>query len=88
MRQLYAVSSATASAVLHRMGVRRTFMQGPLARQPGAKIVGPAITLQFMPQREDVASGAGQEQGEKVSALWAVLEEVQPGDVLAVQAYG
>ena len=41
-----------------------------------------------MPQREDVASGAGQEYAEKFSALWAVLEEVQPNDVLAVQAFG
>ena len=41
-----------------------------------------------MPQREDIASGTAQEEGEKVSALWAVLDEVQPGDVLVTQAYG
>ena len=85
---MHGVSSATASAVLHKLGVRQSFIQGPVARQPGAKIVGPAVTLQFMPQREDIASGLQQEHGEKFSALWAVLETVQPGDVLAVQAYG
>jgi regulator of RNase E activity RraA len=88
IEQLQGVSSATASAVLHKMGVRQTFIEGPLPRKPGAKIVGPAVTLQFMPQREDIASGLGQEHVEKVSALWAVFETVQPGDILVVQAWG
>ncbi len=82
------VSSATASATLHKMGVRQTFIHGPLPRTPGQKIVGPAVTLQFMPQREDIASGLGQEHTEKVSALWAVFETIQPGDILTVQAWG
>ncbi|HNP73040.1 MAG TPA: ribonuclease activity regulator RraA [Kouleothrix sp.] len=88
IERLYRVGSATASAVMHRMGVRQTFVEGPVARQPGAKVVGPVVTLQFMPQREDVASGLAQEHAEQVSALWAVFESVQPGDVLAVQAFG
>src|SRR6266511_1397925 len=88
IRQLYQVGSATASALMHKMGVRHTFIQGPVPRQPGAKVVGPVVTLQFMLQREDVASGLGQENIEKVSALWAVFETVQPGDILAVQAFG
>src|SRR5919206_2250520 len=88
IEKLYEVSSATASAILHKMGVRQTFIHGPVPRQPGAKVVGPAVTLQFMPQREDIASGLAQEGSEKVSALWAVFEVVQPGDVLVVQAFG
>jgi regulator of RNase E activity RraA len=100
--RLGVVGSATASAVMHRMGVRQTFIQGPIARQPGTKVVGPAVTLQFMPHREDVVAGAGlrptdgdgdgsvavEEHREKTSALWSVFETVQPGDVLAVQAFG
>lgn len=88
IRQLHAVSSATAAATMHKMGVRQTFIEGPLPRQPGAKIVGPAVTLQFMPQRDDIASGLAQEHVEKFSALWAVFETVTPGDVLVVQAFG
>ncbi|MGH2560002.1 MAG: ribonuclease activity regulator RraA [Thermomicrobiales bacterium] len=88
IRQMHAVSSATASAMLHKMGIRQTFIQGPIARQPGAKIVGPAVTLQFMPQREDVASGVAQENVEKRTALWSVFDTVQPGDILVVQAFG
>ncbi|MCU0513449.1 MAG: ribonuclease activity regulator RraA [Anaerolineae bacterium] len=88
LAQLAVVSSATASAMLHRMGIRQTFIQGPTTTRPGSKIVGSIITLQFMPQREDVASGIQQEYAEKYSALWAVLETVLPGDVLTIQAYG
>ncbi len=88
VRQLYQVGSATASATLHKMGLRQTFIEGPTSRLPGAKVVGPAVTLQFMPQREDIASGLGQEASEQTSALWHVFDSVQTGDVLVVQAFG
>ncbi|QYN26367.1 ribonuclease activity regulator RraA [Amycolatopsis sp. DSM 110486] len=88
VRGLEAVSSATACAKLHQQGIRRTFVEGPRPLTTGQKVVGRAVTLQFMPQREDVASGVAQEYVERSTALWAVLEEIQPGDVLVVQAYG
>jgi regulator of RNase E activity RraA len=92
IRELHSASSATVSALLHRAGVRQTFIAGPQSRLPGSKVVGPVITLKFMPRREDIiwnlASGAEEEHVEKHSALWAVFEAVQPGDVLAVEAYG
>ena len=88
IKQFYAVSSATASASLREMGIRLTYIEGPLARKPGAKIVGPAVTLQFMPQREDIASGEGQESAEQRSALWQVLEYIDPGDIIVVEAKG
>ncbi len=85
---LHHVSSATASATLHKMGLRNAYMAGIPGRKPGSKVVGPAVTLAFMPQREDIASGLGQEQTEKRSALWAVFQSVEPGDVLCIQAFG
>ena len=88
VRQLYQVGSATASAHLHKMGLRQTFIEGPTSRLPGTKVVGPAVTLQFMPQREDIASGLAQENSERSSALWHVFDSVQTGDVLVVQAFG
>jgi regulator of RNase E activity RraA len=88
IHDLDGVSSATASAMLHRMGIRQTFIEGPKSTQPGAKVVGSVVTLQFMPQREDIASGMAQEYAEKHSALWAVFETIQPGDILAIQAFG
>jgi regulator of RNase E activity RraA len=88
VRGLATVSSATACAKLHQQGIRRTFVEGPKPLVGGQKVAGRAVTLQFMPQREDIASGVAQEYVERSTALWAVLEEIQPGDVLVVQAYG
>ncbi|RKN44923.1 ribonuclease activity regulator RraA [Streptomyces hoynatensis] len=88
VRRLSGVSSATACAKLHAQGIRRTFVSGPRPLTPGQKIAGRVRTLQFMPQREDVASGLGHEHVERHTALWAVLEAVEPGDVLVVQAFG
>jgi regulator of RNase E activity RraA len=86
IRRFDTVSSATACAKLSRLGISRTFINGPRPDRPGARAVGPARTLQFMPQREDIASGAGEEYVERRTALWAVLDAAQPGDVLVVQA--
>ncbi|MER6577702.1 hypothetical protein [Nonomuraea sp. NPDC001023] len=82
------VSAATACAKLHQMGITRTFIDGPvpLHREPGVRITGGAVTLQFLPQREDVFSGTGQEDAERKTALWAVLESIRPGDVLVISA--
>src|SRR4051812_25721201 len=88
IKQLYQVGSTTASALLPKMGGRQTFIQGPLPRVAGAKVVGQAVPLQFMAEGADVAWGLAQEHVKTVSALWAVLDTVQPGDILAVQAFG
>ncbi|NUP47232.1 MAG: ribonuclease activity regulator RraA [Catenulispora sp.] len=84
------VSAATACAKLHQTGITRTFIDGPvpLHRTPDVHVVGGAVTLQFLPQREDVFSGTAQEDAERSTALWRVLETVQPGDVLVVAAHG
>jgi regulator of RNase E activity RraA len=86
--RLRPLSAATASAKLHGLGIRRTWIDGPVPLEPGQRVAGPALTLQFMPQREDVASGLSQEYVERSTALWAALESVQPGDILVIQAYG
>ncbi|BCJ34327.1 demethylmenaquinone methyltransferase [Actinocatenispora thailandica] len=83
------VGAATACAKLHQLGITRTFIDGPvpLHRTPDVKVVGGAVTLQFLPQREDVFSGTAQEDAERRTALWQVLESIRPGDVLVVSAY-
>jgi len=86
--RMQAVGSATASATLHKIGVTQTFMEGVLPRTAGARICGTAVTLQFMPKREDIIDTRAEEGAEMRTALWAVFEAVQPGDVLVIQAYG
>lgn len=84
------VGAATASAKLHQMGITKSFIQGPRSNKAGRRAVGRAVTLQFMPMREDIYTDAGitQEYVERATALWAVLDHIQPGDFLVVQAYG
>ena len=48
-----AVTSATAAADLSELGIRDPYLRGPTPRTQGACVVGPALTLQFMPKRED-----------------------------------
>ncbi|MBB5803379.1 regulator of RNase E activity RraA [Saccharothrix ecbatanensis] len=84
---LDGVGSASVCAKLHSQGIRRTFIKGPKPLQAGQRIVGSAVTLQFMPQREDVFSGMDEEYVERGTALWAVLESIEPADVLVIQAY-
>ena len=88
IRRMEIVGAATACAKLNGMGISRTFIEGPQPLETGQRVVGSALTLQFMPQREDIASGMSQEYIERQTALWAVLETVQPGDILVIQAYG
>ena len=54
---LYELGTDAVTSTMEALGVRRTFIEGPIARVPGSKIVGPALTLRFTPQREDQMRG-------------------------------
>jgi regulator of RNase E activity RraA len=84
---LKGVGSATASGELKRLGIRNAFLQGPVATTPGASIVGPAITLQFMPKREDLYPDAEYVDPERQLHRHA-LYHAQAGDIVVVDARG
>ena len=81
------IGSATASGELFKLGIRNAQMLGPLPRTPGKSICGPALTLQFMPKREDLHS-SGEYQGPERQLHRHVLYHTQPGDVVVVDARG
>jgi regulator of RNase E activity RraA len=84
---LQDIGAATTSSTLARMGVRSPFMVGPVARNPGRAVAGPALTLQFMPKREDIFSE--DEYTDPETQLHRhVLCHTQPGDVVVVDARG
>ena len=56
------IGSATASGELFKLGIRDPQILGPLPQTPGKSICGPALTLQFMPKREDLHT-SGEYQG-------------------------
>jgi regulator of RNase E activity RraA len=83
------ISTATLSTMLRsQFQILRHAMVGPVSLTPGLKAVGTAVTLRFLPKREDVVAGYGEEQTEKRSALWASIMAIQKGDVLVVDARG
>jgi len=84
---LYHTSAATAAGELSRLGVRSPHLVGLTTHTPGAKIVGPALTLQFMPKREDLHA-VGEYQNPERQLHRQVLYYTQPGDVVVVDARG
>jgi regulator of RNase E activity RraA len=82
---LQGVGSATASGELRRLGIRSAFMQGPVCATPGASVVGPALTLQFMPKREDLYPDAEYVDPERQLHRHA-LYHARPGDIVVVDA--
>jgi regulator of RNase E activity RraA len=84
---LQAIGAASASSTLFYMGVRNPFICGPTARTPGKAIAGPALTLQFMPKREDIYGENEYTEPEK-QLHRHVLYHTQPGDIVVVDARG
>lgn len=81
------IGSATASGELYRLGIRNAQLSGLRAKTPGKSVVGPALTLQFMPKREDLYSVDEYSDPEKQLHRHA-LYHTQPGDIVVVDARG
>jgi regulator of RNase E activity RraA len=84
---LAAIGSATASSELNRLGIRSAHIAGPVSWTPGFTVAGPALTLQFMPKREDLYQVDEYAEPEK-QLHRHVLYHTQPGDVVVVDARG
>jgi regulator of RNase E activity RraA len=84
---LASIGSATAAGELHRLGIRDPHIRGLTARSPGKSVVGPALTLQFMPKREDVYV-QGEYMDPEIQLHRHVLYHTQPGDIVVVDARG
>src|SRR5213592_1516975 len=82
---LKGIGSATATGELKRLGIRSAYLQGPVCLTPGASIVGPALTLQFMPKREDLYPDAEYVDPER-QLHRHVLYHAQAGDIVVVDA--
>lgn len=81
------IGAATASGVLFHMGIADSHIVGPVTRFPGRSVAGPALTLQFMPKREDLYSAAEYDEPE-LQLHRHVLYHTQPGDIVVVDARG
>src|SRR3954467_14739861 len=79
--------AATVAGTLGHMGFRSPHMVGPVSQYPGKSIVGPALTLQFLPQRPDLFN-EGEYADPETQLHRHVLYQVEEGDVVVVDARG
>ena len=83
---LRTITTATITTILLKKGIRRCWMNGP---QPlvsgGARVVGPAFTLRFVPVREDLATP---ESWAKPVSTRGAIEEMPEGCVAVADAMG
>jgi regulator of RNase E activity RraA len=84
---LASIGSATTSGELSRLGIRSAHLQGLTSWAPGVTVAGPALTLQFMPKREDVYRVDEYADPER-QLHRHVLYHTQPGDIVVVDARG
>jgi len=82
---LAAIGSATASSELNKLGVRSAHIRGPVSFTPGVAVAGPALTLQFMPKREDLYQVDEYADPEK-QLHRHVMYHTEPGDIIVVDA--
>jgi len=86
-KALQEIGAATITGTLFRLGVRNPFVCGPTAWTKGKALAGPALTLQFMPKREDLYGDDEYAEPEKQLHRHA-LYHTKPGDFVVVDARG
>lgn len=87
VEKLKEAGAATITGVLYHMGIRNPHMSGPVSWNPGVTIAGPALTLQFMPKREDLYGEDEFSEPEK-QLHRHVLYHAQEGDIVVVDSRG
>jgi regulator of RNase E activity RraA len=87
LETLRGVSTATISMQLLKRGIRACAMVGPKPLAPdGARLVGPAYTLRYVPMREDLSTVDS--LGAPDNAQKLAIEECPPGHVLVIDGRG
>jgi regulator of RNase E activity RraA len=87
IERLKGIGAATVAGTLGHMGYKNPHMVGPVAQTRGKSIVGPAVTLQCLPQRPDLFS-EGEYSDPETQLHRHVLYHVEEGDVVVVDARG
>jgi regulator of RNase E activity RraA len=83
---LRAITTATITTMLLKKGIRRCWMNGPKPLvAEGARLVGPAFTLRFVPVREDLATP---ESWSKPISTRGAIEAMPEGCIAVADAMG
>lgn len=87
IKALEGIGSATASGELYKLGIKNPHMTGLTSWKKGKSVVGPAITLQWMPRREDMSANSEYADTE-LQLHRHSMYHAQPGDIIVVDARG
>ena len=82
--RLSRVATATLSVQLRKRGINNASIDGLRTTKPGAKVIGTARTLRYVPNREDLF----EDFGGGFNAQKRAIESVGEGEVLVMDARG
>ncbi|MET1019100.1 MAG: fumarylacetoacetate hydrolase family protein [Microterricola sp.] len=82
--QINAVAVATLSVALRKRGYHDIFIEGVSSNRPGARLLGRAKTLRFIPFRPDLFAS----HGGGFNAQKRAFDTVEAGEVLVIEARG
>ncbi|HEX4057249.1 MAG TPA: fumarylacetoacetate hydrolase family protein [Galbitalea sp.] len=82
--KINSISTATLSSVLRKRGLNNVSIDGVSPTRPGARLVGRARTLRFVPNREDLFES----HGGGYNAQKRAFDQLGAGDVLVIEARG
>ena len=89
LEKLRAIGTATiAGALAKEAGIRNPHLVGLRPLNPGATACGQAVTLQFMPKREDVHWGDEYSAAPGRELHRIAIMACEPGDIIVVDARG
>jgi len=91
LKRLHGLSAEEVWTVLPGKGFRNQYEDGFRILHPEKKLVGRALTAQFMPARPDVEKPAlekDKKNGVDRLSNQTVIDMLQPGDVLVVDIFG
>jgi len=82
--KINSVATATLSSLLRKRGFNNVSIDGLIATRPGARLVGLARTLRYIPNREDLFDrfGGG------YNAQKRLFDSLRPDDVVVIEARG
>ena len=83
---LRRASTASITAELFKLGIRHSFMTGVDPLSPDDRMVGEAVTLRYLPYREDLS--AGQSVADPEHPQRKTIDNIQSGSILVIDARG
>jgi regulator of RNase E activity RraA len=84
--RLRQTSVATLTTQLFKLGFRNTFLHGLRPLRADARMAGEAVTLRFVPAREDLATLEA--LGDPAYPQRRAIEHIEPGQVLVMDCRG